>query len=138
MADRDYQKTLKDYFKTRKDNRKKHADVLKKVEKAKLRAKSLKQMFLQAAKDIERLGAEVDRLHNEWGERAETLIEIQANIKKAVKAKDRDEVAKLQKEAQLVHNVASAISERTKATMQKLEMIKTIHESNHHELEKIS
>ena len=101
MADKDYKKILADYHKTRKANVQRHAAVRKSVAKAKLRAATLKKMFEQAGKDIVKFSAEVERGHKEWSKRAEELIDLQAKLEKAEKAKDLDEAKSLQKEIRL-------------------------------------
>lgn len=137
MAEKDYKKVLAGYQKTRKANVQKHAAVRKKVAKAKLRALTLKQMFQQAAKDIAKHSADVERGHKEWLKRADELIELQANLEKAEKAKNLDEVKNLQKEIKLVHNVARAIADRVKSSAEKLARIQEIHEPNYKQLAKL-
>ena len=137
MAEKDYKKILAGYHKTRKANVQKHKDVRKKVAKAKLRATTLQQMFLQASKDVAKHSADVERGHKEWSKRATELIDLQSKLEKAEKAKDIDEVKALQKEIKLVHNVAKAIRDRVRSSAEKLAQIQTIHEKNYHQLQKL-
>lgn len=130
MPGTDYRKTVLHFKKVRKHNAKAVAKADKQNAKSLLRCRTLISMFGDGIVQYTKIQHMQDYNYKEWYDRADLIIEMQKDLKRAISAKDRGEVEKITAEMNATHAIALAIRKKIELNVRENEILNKIHHTN--------